>query len=185
MRTKLPTIAALGCLLAAACGSAAEAKSKFARDLSADVVQSPAHGGSAQGVRLSITSMSGSRVEEGGKVRFRIASNRTGFAHLYVLSASGRLQLWMENVPIRASKALVYPTAPGVTIRAVAPLGQDRIVALLTRKRLDGFNGRQTTDIPMDLDMEQDEFQNAFEGMLAEDERNDWAWARTAVRVVE
>lgn len=184
MSAKFLVATALTCFIA--CGptaSAAESTGHFARDLSAEVVGSPALGASATGAKLSVTSMAGPVVEEGQRVRFKIASNRSGFVHLYVLSASGRLQLWMENVPIAASRPLIFPTTTDVTIKAEAPGGRDRIVALLTRKRLDGFNGQMTTETPMDLDMGREEFQNAVEGMLTENEKNDLTWASTAVRV--
>src|SRR5438046_2918504 len=83
-------------------------------------------------------------VEIGAPIGFEVSSGRDGFGHLYVLSASGRVQLWMENVPVEANQSLSYPF-DGLTIHASAPKGIDHVMLLVTRDRIDGFNGRRTS----------------------------------------
>src|SRR5262245_5933483 len=46
----------------------------------------------------------------GAPVSFQISSSVSGYGHLYVMSASGRAQVWMENVPIAAGQRLLFPT---------------------------------------------------------------------------
>jgi hypothetical protein len=137
------------------------------------------------GARISVSALNGRRMEEGETARFRIESNKTGFVHLYVRNASGRMQLWMENVPIRAGRKLQYPMDPSIKIRAIAPFGDDEIVAVLTRFQVDGFIGRRMTSSPTELDLDVREFEDELATILTADSKNPWVWARTVVTVRE
>ena len=80
----------------------------------------------------------------GGWVNFRVGSSVTGYGHIYVMSASGRAQVWMENVPIVRGQRLVFPIGR-IGIRAAAPAGREDLMLIVTKKRINGFFGYDTT----------------------------------------
>lgn len=186
-RTALALLASLS--LAALLPAAADAGSR-PRDLSPRPdngfgydQMSPDYG-STKRPAASIRSLTGRKVHEGDEVRFEIKSNRDGYGHVYVISASGRAQLWMENVPLKAGRKLRFPDGD-YTINATGPEGKDKIVLIVTRTRLNGLLGRETTDIPEDIDLDRGEFREAIETMMRRYPRTDWTWAHTFVEVVE
>src|SRR5215471_8792797 len=68
-------------------------------------------------------------VPVGAPVSFEVGSSVNGFGHLYVISASGRVQVWMENVPIAAGQRL-FP-AGGNGIEAAAPAGREELMLIV------------------------------------------------------
>ena len=86
-------------------------------------------------------------VSIGGWVNFRVSSSVSGYGHLYVMSASGRAQVWMENVPIAAGQRLVFPVG-SLGIKASAPAGREDLMLIVTKQRIDGFFGYDTTRTP-------------------------------------
>ena len=58
-----------------------------------------------------------SSIAVGAALEFRMVSTADGFAGLYVLSASGRTQAWLENVRLRAGEPIVFPQQ-GLIVRA-------------------------------------------------------------------
>jgi hypothetical protein len=133
---------------------------------------------------VSISATSGSKVEEGAAVRFTLRCSKSGWGHMYVVSASGRVQLWMENVPVAAGETLHWPFK-GTTVRAVSPNGTDHIVFIATKHRLDGFDGRETTRDPQALDMGVNDFKDALRDRLTDLPRSEWSWAETTVKVLD
>lgn len=139
----------------------------------------------SKGTKITIKSLAGSTVEAGNTVGFRIKSNAPGFVHLYSVNASGRIQLWMENVPIEAAEPLSYPSDPRMKIKATPPGGKDRVLVILTKSRLDGFQGRRTTRVPEDIEMGQASFLKHLKELMSDVPRAQWTWAETSVKVVE
>jgi hypothetical protein len=119
----------------------------------------------------------------GGWVNFRIRSSVTGYGHLYVMSASGRAQVWMENVPIVGGRRLVFPVG-GIGIKAAAPAGREDLMLIVTRKRIDGFFGYDTTRTPSVLEHDHRSFKKALTAMFVNMPKRQWNFARTSVRVV-
>jgi hypothetical protein len=74
-------------------------------------------------------------VTVGEPISFEVGSNMNGFGHIYVLSASGRVQVWMENVPVAAGQRLQFPTGR-VWIRAAAPDGRDDFMLIFSKFRI-------------------------------------------------
>jgi hypothetical protein len=60
----------------------------------------------------------------GGWINFRVSSSVSGYGHLYVMSASGRAQVWLGNVPIVAGQRLVFPVG---SIGIKAEVGLDKV----------------------------------------------------------
>jgi hypothetical protein len=181
MTIKTTLVALAGSLmLTAAAAPASNAHAGEARDLT----PSYGHAETAGKPAITVRSQQGRKVEDGETVRFDIAVNRTGYAHLYVISASGRVQLWMENVPIKAGERMSYPLDDEFEIRATSPRGKDRVVAVLTKKRLDGFEGYDTTTAPQDLDLTAKAFRHAIDRKLQKLPNGQWTGDKAIVEVV-
>ena len=63
------------------------------------------------------------------------------------MSASGRAQVWMENVPVAAGQRLLFPTG-GLGIKAAAPAGREDLMLIVTKERINGFFGYGSTRTP-------------------------------------
>jgi len=121
-------------------------------------------------------------VRIGTPINFELGSNVDGFAHIYVVSASGRVQVWMENVPISAGQHTLFPTRGQIT--AAAPAGRDDIVLVVTRERVKGFLGNGPVRTPRDLDYDPGSFKQAVRERFEDLPHRDWGYARTLVQVV-
>jgi hypothetical protein len=119
----------------------------------------------------------------GSPITFQITSSVNGYGHLYVMSASGRAQVWMENVPIAAGERLYFPTG-GLGIKAAAPAGREDLMLIVTRERIDGFFGYKSTRSPRVVEHDHQSFKQALTEKFTEMPRRQWGYARTSVRVV-
>lgn len=123
-------------------------------------------------------------VRIGAPISFEVGSSVNGFGHIYVLSASGRVQVWVENVPIAAGQHLVFP-AGSIGIRAAAPAGREDLMLIVTKNRIDGFFGYGTTREPRVLDYGHQSFKQALTAKFIDLPHRQWGYARTSVQVVE
>jgi len=121
-------------------------------------------------------------VRVGAPINFELGSSVDGFAHVYVVSASGRVQVWMENMPIAAGQQNLFPTRGQIT--AAPPAGSDDIVLVVTRERIKGFLGFGSTRTPRDLNYDPVAFKDAVRQRFEDLPRRDWGYARTLVQVV-
>ena len=121
-------------------------------------------------------------VRIGAPISFELGSSVDGFAHIYVISASGRVQVWMENVAIPAGRHKAFPTRGRIT--AEPPAGRDDIVLVVTRERIRGFFGYGPTRTPRDLDYDPAAFKQAVREKFENLPRRDWGHARALVQVV-
>ena len=120
----------------------------------------------------------------GGWINFRVSSSASGYGHLYVMSASGRAQVWMENVPIAAGQRLVFPVG-SLGIKASAPAGREDLMLIVTKQRIDGFFGYDTTRTPRVVEHDHQTFKQALTAKFVNMPRRLWGFARTSVRVVD
>jgi hypothetical protein len=120
----------------------------------------------------------------GGWINFRVSSSASGYGHLYVMSASGRAQVWMENVPIAAGQRLVFPVG-SLGIKASAPAGREDLMLIVTKQRIDGFFGYDTTRTPRVVEHDHQSFKQALTAKFVNMPRQMWGFARTSVRVVD
>ena len=123
-------------------------------------------------------------VAVGAPVTFEVSSSVNGFGHLYVLSASGRVQVWLENAPIAAGQRLVFPTGE-MGIKAAAPTGREDLMLIVTRDRINGFFGYEGTNVPRVLDYSQAAFKKRLTERFADMPHAQWGYARTSVDVVD
>jgi len=178
--------------LAAAFGAGVWATGALADDKDLQVEQAAPHRpghrhpqvGQRESIQVSLTPIGSSTVKVGEPLRFRMASLADGFGQLYALSASGRTQLWLENVHVRAGSPLVFPKL-GQFVRATAPGGDDLIVFIASRQPIRGFlGGAASHGAPFDLDFSHEEFKVALRKQFASTANEDWAVAQLMVRVV-
>jgi hypothetical protein len=127
---------------------------------------------------------SASAVAVGAPISFEVASSINGYGHIYVLSASGRVQVWMENVPIPAGQGLVFPIG-SMGIKAAAPAGHEELMLIVTKSRIDGFFGRKAMNAPRVLDYTHHAFRQALAAKFMDRPHQEWGYARTTVQVVE
>jgi hypothetical protein len=120
----------------------------------------------------------------GAPVTFEVSSSMNGFGHIYVLSASGRVQVWLENAPIGAGQQLIFPTGE-IGIKAAAPAGREDLMLIVTRDRIDGFFGYAGTDVPRVLDTSHATFKRKLTAKFADLPHRQWGYTRTSVQVVD
>lgn len=147
------------------------------RDLTLEIVAKPGRGPS-----VALLPTQPAVLSIGDRFGVRVAAAANGFGHLYALSASGKVQLWFENLPVRAQQRVSYPSN-GLEMRATPPAGDDTVVFVFTRNRFDGFFGRSATRSPQALQLSHAAFRHALDQKVATLQRRDWASVRTIVRV--
>jgi hypothetical protein len=121
----------------------------------------------------------------GGWVNFQLSSSITGYGHMYVMSASGKAQVWMENVPIIGGRRLIFPVGSRLGIQAEPPAGREDLMLIVTRKRIKGFFGYETTRTPSTVDYDHKSFKAALTAKFVKMPKHLWNFARTSVRVVD
>ncbi len=135
-------------------------------------------------VHASLMPIGPSTIRIGSPIRFQIRSNRSGFGHVYIVNSSGKTVLLVENLPLKAERAVEVPKA-GLLIRASAPTGDNEVVFLATRDRFAGFAGGGTTTTPTDIQTSGAGLAAQLETRLAMTARDRWALTHVTVRVVE
>lgn len=114
------------------------------------------------------------------QVRLELQSNQDTFVHLYAINSSGSVHLWLENVPVIAGEPLTYPTK-NLKVSVTLPLGRERIVAVATRERIDGFLGDGTTRRPHLLTESHENFWRTLNAILADLPSPAWGYASLAL----
>jgi Domain of unknown function (DUF4384) len=136
-------------------------------------------------VQASLTPIGPSTLAIGEPIRFKMVSLGDGYGCLYVLSASGRSQLWMENVRVHSGVPVSFPRS-GQIVRASPPAGDEVVLFVATRSRIPGFlGGGSTSTAPFDLQYTHDAFRSALQSQLNALPRDDWAVAELNIRVQE
>lgn len=160
------------------------------RDLNVET-QRPSGGGGGGGsshrhsrrpIHASVMTIGPSSIAVGDPLGFRMTATADGYGSLYVLSASGRTQLWLENVRLHAGEPISFPRH-GLVVRASPPAGDETIIFLATRDRFDGLNGRGTTTSPMDLQFTHAGLREAIQHKLNDLEPNRFGFAEVQIRV--
>ena len=117
----------------------------------------------ARPVQASLMTVGPSVLSIGEPLGFRMASLACeGYGQLYVLSASGRSQLWLENVRLHTGQPIYYPS-PGFIVRASPPAGDETVLFVVTRAPFHGFVGG-TSATPFDLQYTHDGLRAAISG---------------------
>jgi hypothetical protein len=172
------------CFLAPAVGWAAPSVGK---DLSIEISQphQPAQHTRRRGpVVVSLVPVGPSVLKIGAPIGFQLTSSARGYAHLYALDPSGKTQVWLENVRIRAHRPLTYPLA-GFTVRAAPPAGDETIVFVVSRRPINGFAGHGTTHTPFDAQIPPADFHNTLTKKMSALPARDWVSTKVQLRVEE
>lgn len=111
-----------------------------------------------------------------------MTSTTPGYGHLYVLDASGKTQVWLENVRLRANQPIFYPRR-GMVVRAAPPAGDETIVFVASRRRIAGFGGHATTSTPFDLQLSHEGFRAGLEEKFHGVPRREWAFTEVQIRI--
>jgi hypothetical protein len=123
-----------------------------------------------------------STISIGHPLRFRLVSLADAYGHLYVFSASGRSQLWLENVHLRAGVPITYPRS-GQIVRAAPPAGDEIVMFVATRAPIKGFVGSAVSTTPIDLQFSHEAARSQLQQTLDQIPRDDWAIAEVTIRV--
>jgi len=173
LRSTVITIA----MLAAASASAASD-----RDLTVSHRPArPVHFASSGPLNISLVPTSASVLRIGSEIGFTVGTTAGGYASLYVLSASGKVQLWMENVPIQAGHTMAYPMRGGI-VRASPPAGDDQVLLVVTRTPFAGFS-RGSVRSPLVLPYSHGSFRQALAAKTARFGSDDWASTELTIRI--
>jgi hypothetical protein len=184
-------VALLGIALPIAGALAKEKRVGAARDLTVEAAKPVAHRPPkphatkprrVRPVQVSLMPVGPSSIAIGSPLRFKMVSLANGFGHLYVLSASGRTQLWLENMRLRAGQPLRYPRS-GQIVRAAAPAGDETVIFVASRDPIDGFAGRGAATTPFDLQLTHEGLRTAIQQKFGAMPRENWAFAEIKIRV--
>lgn len=137
---------------------------------------------------VGVTPTSAPPVAVGAPVGFRLSSSRDGYAHLYLIGSDGGVTALAENRPVAAGAQSDWPPpGSGVTMRASAPAGIDRLILLVTRQPFVGFvdAAGQALSRPVGLPETAEAFLARFNAATASLPASSWAAAETRVQVVE
>jgi hypothetical protein len=135
-------------------------------------------------VHVGLVPIGPSVLRIGSLIRFKAWSNRTGFGHAYLATASGKVILVAENLPIRANRRIILPR-PGLALRAVAPAGDDTLIFVSTRQRFAGFAGGAATNSPIDIQLTAEGLVSELKSRLSGAPSDDWGFTTVVVRVTE
>ncbi|GGE24652.1 hypothetical protein GCM10011390_50110 [Aureimonas endophytica] len=155
----------------------------------------PSHKPTAQGKPVTPTGQarmvvslvpSGSTVlPVGAPYRFTIVASQPSYGHVYVASASGKVQVWAENIRLASGKPVSMPPS-GLRIVASAPAGDDTIYFYATRDRFSrGFFKGTTVRKPADLQLTEAQFRSAMAERLAAQSKQGWASTTQVIRVTD
>lgn len=144
----------------------------------------PKPAGTEAPVSVSLVPEGSTTIRIGAPIRFKVVSTHAGFGHLYVASASGKVQLWAENLRLKAGVPVDIPRR-GLAIVASAPAGDETIVFVATRDRFKGFLGGSTVTNPADIQVSRDSLMAQLQAKLAATPRPRWGLTQVVVRVTE
>jgi len=155
------------------------------RDLTVELAKpgaSAAHRPGRRAVHVSVMPVGPSSIAIGTPLGLRMVSTADGFGDLYVLSASGRTQVWLENVPLRAGEPIAYPRR-GLIVRAAPPAGDETVIFVASRDRIEGFAGPGPLTAPLELEYTHESLRAAIQQRFRDIPRERWAFAEIQIRV--
>jgi hypothetical protein len=122
----------------------------------------------------------------GTNLGFNVSANTAGYASLYLINPQGQVTVLGENMVVSAARDLVYPSpADGFTLAAAQPVGNNRVILLVTRQPfVNGFSGYGTLKRPVSLALRAAEFRRQLNRRADDLPRSSWAMDEIGVRVV-
>lgn len=126
-------------------------------------------------------------VKLGKPMGFQITSSQASYAHLYLLSASGKVTALGENLAIGPGMLRSYPESnAGFSLTATPPAGIDRAILLVTTQPFAGLAGSQgrPTAAPTPLNLSGAEFVDRFNRTTTALPASAWAATELPVPIV-
>ena len=114
---------------------------------------------------------------------FQLSSSTAGYASLYLLDPVYTVQVLAENLAL-ASGSLEYPSSPGFTLQAAAPVGFNRVILLVTRQPFNGFSGDETLTTPVATALNGRTFVEQLNGETSNLPGPSWAADEVCLRIV-
>lgn len=127
-------------------------------------------------------------IKLGTPLGFKLSSSMQGYAHLYLINASGTVLALGENMPVKSGKVLRYPRpADKITLRASPPAGMERAILLVTRQPFLGFGDAhgKTVTHPVSLPKRAQDFVRELNRATDTLPASQWSLAETRVRVYD
>ena len=121
----------------------------------------------------------------GDELGFRVSANGDAYGHLYLINASGRVFVLVENLRLPANAQIRFPRdSANLMFRAQPPAGVERVVLLATRHRFAGFSQGTAAGGPVQIAAEAREFVSELNAALGRLPEEDWTIAETHIEVI-
>lgn len=123
----------------------------------------------------------------GKPLKFQLTASQPGHAHLYLVSASGKVTALAENLPVGPGQIRTYPESnAGFSLTATPPTGTDRAILLVTTQPFAGLANSQgrPTSTPVPLNLSGAEFMDRFNATTAALPSYAWAASELPVPIV-
>ena len=121
----------------------------------------------------------------GDVLGLRLSSQVSGYGHLYLLNAGGRVMVLAENLPLTAGAQTAFPSPHGsIVLRATPPAGVERVVFLVTRQPFAGFGQGAAAFGPVQLPMTASTFVGRFNEATRQLPKQEWTVVETRIEIV-
>ena len=134
---------------------------------------------------MSVAPVGAAQVRLGDPVSFVLSAGAAGYGHLYLINASGTVVALAEGLALAPGAPVLFPApGAGITLRASAPLGANRVLLLVTRQPFAGLGGGGAGAAPVTLAVRAEAFVAQLNAATAGLAPGGWALAEARVEVV-
>ena len=121
----------------------------------------------------------------GDEIGFSISANADAYGHLYLLNASGRVFVLVENLPLPANVQVRYPGDHAeYALRAQPPAGVERVVLLVTKHRFAGFSQGAAASGPVQIAVDARRFVSDLNAAARQLPDEDWTVVETRLQII-
>lgn len=143
---------------------------------------------SRPGFAISLIPIGTGTLTYGQTIRFRISSERDGYAHLYSIDPQGHSRAWTENLPLHGGSSVDFPLAvDNLIMRAGPPAGDEKIILFVTEQAFKGFSGQKggRLKLPVSLPIDGPQLERELGGAARRQPDQSWARTELILRIVE
>ena len=121
----------------------------------------------------------------GDNIGLKLSASADAYGHLYLMNASGRVFVLVENLRLPANVQVRYPEDnAGQTLRAQPPAGVERVVLLVTRHRFAGFSQGAAASGPVQIAVGAREFVSDLNAATRQLPKEDWTIMETRLQII-